>query len=85
MLAIEGVAAMNWAGWHLLRMHGIGCTEVRGVRVPSAEGTACRLEEWAEADGGRVAEESSRASELRRVTDVAWALADEVRRATKAI
>lgn len=84
MLAIEGVAAMNWAGWHLLRMHGIGCTEVRGVRVPSAEETACRLEEWAEAmaDAWR---ESSRESELRRVTDVAWALADEVRRATKAI
>ena len=79
MLAIEGVAAMNWAGWHLLRMHGIGCTEVRGVRVPSAEETACRLEEWAEAmaDAWR---ESSRESELRRVTDVAWALADEVRR-----
>lgn len=84
MLAIEGVAAMNWAGWHLLRMHGIGCTEVRGVRVPSAEETACRLEEWAEAmaDAWR---ESSRESELRRVTDVAWALADEVRRAAKAI
>ncbi len=84
MLAIEGVAAMNWAGWHLLRMHGIGGTEVRGVRVPSAEETACRLEEWAEAmaDAWR---ESSRESELRRVTDVAWALADEVRRATKAI
>lgn len=84
MLAIEGVAAMNWAGWHLLRMHGIGCTEVRGVRVPSAEETACRLEEWAEAmaDAWR---ESSRESELRRVTDVTWALADEVRRATKAI
>lgn len=84
MLAIEGVAAMNWAGWHLLRMHGICCTEVRGVRVPSAEETACRLEEWAEAmaDAWR---ESSRESELRRVTDVAWALADEVRRATKAI
>ena len=83
MLAIEGVAAMNWAGWHLLRMHGIGCTEVRGVRVPSAEETACRLEEWAEAmaDAWR---ESSRESELRRVTDVAWALADEVRRVESA-
>ena len=79
MLAIEGVAAMNWAGWHLLRMHGIGCAEVRGVRVPSAEEAACRLEEWAEAmaDAWR---ESSRESELRRVADVAWALADEVRR-----
>lgn len=83
MLAIEGVAAMNWAGWHLLRMHGIGCTEVRGVRVPSAEETACRLEEWAEAmaDAWR---ESSRESELRRVADVAWALADEVRRVESA-
>ena len=83
MLAIEGVAAMNWAGWHLLRMHGIGCAEVRGVRVPSAEEAACRLEEWAEAmaDAWR---ESSRESELRRVADVAWALADEVRRVESA-
>lgn len=79
MLAIEGIAAMNWAGWHLLRMHGIGGdTDGEGC-APSAEETAYRLEEWGEAmaDAWR---ESSRESELRHVTDVVWALADEVRR-----
>ena len=79
MLALEGVAAMNWAGWHLLRMHGIGCDADGEGCAPSAEETACRLEEWGEAmaDAWR---ESSRESELRHVTDVVWALADEVRR-----
>ena len=83
MLAIEGVSAMNWAGWHLLRMHGIGCAGDGEVRVPSAEETACRLEEWGEAmaDAWRG---SSRESELRRVADVVWSLADEVRRVESA-
>lgn len=77
-LAIEGTRVLNWAGYLLWRFHTCGDTDM-DTRVPPAASVAERMEIWFEGMSAQW-KATSRESELRRVADVVWALADEVRR-----
>ncbi|MBM6696733.1 family 20 glycosylhydrolase [Bifidobacterium pullorum subsp. saeculare] len=84
MLAVEGTRLLNLTGLHLLDMYGIrpNATAKALKDTPAATEVAANLERWFE-DYTLRWRDSSRESELWRIREIVWCLADELRRSER--